>query len=190
MTNAGLSIILSVVETTSYCFALLNAQSPEDFDLVDFDLRSLAAIPLRGRLQQKDDDDNDLQSHMERFLFPPGPCSVPYEWSRYTHDLLIRSRPDRDVSSFVAWYDELTLPFQYGFLLVLGVPPKQRETIETCPPGLYDPFRGLILQSPSPSSWVLIKLGTGVDTIVLFLGLNCRHFGWPLSSCKLLPPRN
>ncbi|KAH8749937.1 hypothetical protein F5883DRAFT_580388 [Diaporthe sp. PMI_573] len=64
---------------------------------------------------------------------------------------------------------------------------ERRDSIETYPPGHFDSSRGMVLVKMSASSsGVLVRLGSGEDACVLFLGVTYRHSSQPLRFCKLL----
>lgn len=64
----------------------------------------------------------------------------------------------------------------------------RNNSITTHPPGLFDSERGLILwKTSSSSSGVLVRLGSGKDACVLFLGIKkSHHSSQPLRFCKIL----
>jgi hypothetical protein len=169
MTNAGLSICLPVVQTFSYYLAILNAQSYEMHSTYDptYERPSTTvhylgelkrsinnfhlAIPIRGRLEDREEDDRVVDNSrdesddsdyrywqpgiMERISFPPDPCFIQPMRSLCQPELLIRSRPDAlRLEDCSARYDRLARPFQHGFLLVLDNVraldrPRREETV-------------------------------------------------------------
>lgn len=80
-------------------------------------------------------------------------------------------------------------PTDHIFLTERLHPETRRHSIDTYPPGRFDSSRSLVLlETSTSSSGVLVKLGSGNDAWILFLGIKtCQSSGQPLRFCKFLP---
>lgn len=211
MTNAGLAISFPVIQAWSYHLAILNAKHETEND------GRHVCIPLRGSLQQEEDDKDSYA--MVRWSFPPGPILAHPAWALCQPPLLIQSRQDPAIRTpyssratyapkFAKCHFHILLDSTKKFVMEAVQHPEAIETagddfprlertkifigIETYPAGMFNAATSMVTipDDHKKVSGVLVKLGLDKHAgCIIFLAVVIKQYQRKhLRFCRTLSP--